>query len=211
MLGYLPKLNKLFLADKSLNVTAYTLHVSIINYQVTISFPFLPSFPSPFVHLSFLPLQTAVLRKDLAAAASILPNIPKEFHERISVFLEAQGHREAALDVAVDNDRKFDLAVSLSRLDIAMQIAAGTFFFFFFFEFALVFSSESSAAESSDYKWKQLADLALQNNQLAVAEQSLQRAEDVSGLLLLYIATANSVGLQVPSVQPRCLFISFSF
>lgn len=53
LLGYLPKINKLFLADKSFNVVAYTLHVSIINYQ------------------------TAVLRGDLDTAQSILPSIPK--------------------------------------------------------------------------------------------------------------------------------------
>ncbi len=151
LLGYLPKINKLFLADKALNVTAYTLHVSIINYQ------------------------TAVLRGDLNAAAAILPSIPKEFHERISQFLEAQGHKEAALAVCSDMDRKFELAVSLDRLDVAAEIAA---------------------AESSDYKWKQLADLALAQNNLPMAEKAMQRAEDVTGLLLLYLATANGVGLQ---------------
>ncbi len=36
LLGYLPKINKLFLADKSFNVVAYTLHVAIINYQTAV-------------------------------------------------------------------------------------------------------------------------------------------------------------------------------
>ena len=90
MLGYLPKLNRVFLADKSMNVTSYTLHVSIINYQTAVlrGFGF-----SPWILFFFGLCECFFWLGDLNAAAQILPSIPKEFHERISQFLEAQGHK----------------------------------------------------------------------------------------------------------------------
>ncbi len=54
-----------------------------------------------------------MLRGDLKTAESILPSIPREHHERVSQFLEAQGHREAALMVSTDLDHKFELALAL--------------------------------------------------------------------------------------------------
>lgn len=38
-------------------------------------------------------------------------------------FLEGQGLKDLALEVATDPDHKFDLALSLNRLDIALELA----------------------------------------------------------------------------------------
>jgi len=112
LLGYIPNNNRVYLIDKALNVVSYTLHISIINYQ------------------------TAILRADFEAAAKILPKIPEDQRTRIAHFLESQGLKEEALSVTVDPDHKFELALQLSRLEIAHEIA--------------------KTAES-EQKWKQLA------------------------------------------------------
>jgi len=124
LLGYIPRDNRLYLIDKSLNIVSYTLHLTIINYQ------------------------TAVLRKDFEEASKILPKIPNEHRNRIAQFLDAQGLKEQALEVSLDADHKFELAVQLGKLEIALEIA--------------------KTAES-EQKWKQLADLCLNNGKFSLA------------------------------------------
>jgi coatomer subunit beta' len=41
----------------------------------------------------------------------------------VARFLEGQGLKDLALEVATDPDHKFDLALSLNRLDIALELA----------------------------------------------------------------------------------------
>ena len=150
LLGYIPNNNRLYLIDKAFNVVSYSLHISIINYQ------------------------TAVLRDDFETANKILPKIPMEQRNRIALFLDTQGHKEQALEVSIDPDHKFELAVQLNKLEIAHQIAIEA---------------------ASEQKWKQLADLALQAGKFQLAEQSLLNAEDLGGLLLLYTSTADAKGM----------------
>jgi len=151
LLGYIPRDNRLYLLDKSLNIVSYTLHLTIVNYQ------------------------TAVLRKDFEEAQKILPKIPHEHRNRIAQFLDAQGLKEQALEVSLDSDHKFELAVQLGKLDIALDIA------------------KESATEQ---KWKQLADLAMNSGKFALAEKCMLSAEDINGLLLLYTCLGNSQGLE---------------
>lgn len=47
-----------------------------------------------------------MVRKDFASAASILPTIPAEEHNRIARFLEAQGYKREALAVATDPEHR---------------------------------------------------------------------------------------------------------
>lgn len=63
-------------------------------------------------------------------------------------FLESRGQTEKALQIATEPDYRFELAVSLSRLDLALEIAEG---------------SESEA------KWRQLGELALSSGKLDVS------------------------------------------
>lgn len=62
-------------------------------------------------------------------------------------FLESRGQSEKALEIATEPDYKFELAVNLGRLDLALEFAEG---------------SESEA------KWKQLGELALSSGKLDV-------------------------------------------
>ncbi|KAJ3482906.1 hypothetical protein NLI96_g6658 [Meripilus lineatus] len=101
LLGYIPAHNRVYLADKDVNVFSYTLSLNLVEYQ------------------------TAVLRGDLEGAAEILPSIPKEQRSKIASFLEGRGFKELALEVTTDPDQKFDLSLQLDDLDTAVEIARG--------------------------------------------------------------------------------------
>ena len=160
LLGYIAKLNKLFLSDKSRTIVTYTLHVAIINYQ------------------------TAVLRGDMESAEKLLPLIPKEMHNRVAQFLDAQGYKELALELAHDPDHKFELAMYLHKFEIAFEIAS---------------------KEQSDYKWKQLGDVAISLSNFPLAEKCLLSGGDLNALLLLYIISGNVEGLEKLSQQALLL------
>lgn len=67
----------------------------------------------------------------------------------VAKFLEGRGLPEQALEVATDPDYRFELAVQLGDLDIALSIAQ---------------TSESEA------KWRQLGELAMSAGKLDVRE-----------------------------------------
>ena len=125
--------------------------------------------------LSVLEYQTAVVRRDFEAAAAVLPQVPKDEYNRIARFLEAQGFKEEALSVATDPEHQFELAVGLGKLQQA-------------YEFTMQHPSE--------IKWKQIADLALLSSNMALAEECLAWAHDLSGMLLLYSSTGHAAGLE---------------
>ncbi|KAM7434521.1 Coatomer subunit beta' [Porites harrisoni] len=140
ILGYIPKDNKLYLSDKDMNVVGYSLLLSVLEYQ------------------------TAVMRQDFETAKQVLPTIPREQRNRVAHFLEKQGFKQQALVVSCDPEHRFDLAIQLSELKIAYEIA-----------------SESE----SEQKWKQLAELAISKCQFQLAQECLINAQDFGGLLLL--------------------------
>ena len=73
LLGYIPAHNRVYLADKDVNVYGYSLSLNLIEYQ------------------------TAILRDDLDTAAEILPTIPKEQRNKVARFLETRGVSDAVL------------------------------------------------------------------------------------------------------------------
>ncbi|GAA5990741.1 hypothetical protein JCM11641_006663 [Rhodosporidiobolus odoratus] len=101
LLGYLPGHNRIYLCDKDVNLYAYKLSLSVIEYQ------------------------TAILRGDLDAASEILPSVPVDQRNRIARFLEAQSSdlQPLALEISTDPDHKFDLAIQLDDLETALRIA----------------------------------------------------------------------------------------
>ncbi|GAA5930151.1 hypothetical protein JCM1841_000477, partial [Sporobolomyces salmonicolor] len=99
LLGYLPSHNRIYLCDKDVNLYAYSLSLSVIEYQ------------------------TAVLRNDLGAASEILETVPTDQRNRLARFLETQGLRELALEISTDPDHKFDLAIQLDDLATALDLA----------------------------------------------------------------------------------------
>uniref|UniRef100_A0A336LNK6 Coatomer subunit beta' n=1 Tax=Culicoides sonorensis TaxID=179676 RepID=A0A336LNK6_CULSO len=99
LLGYVPKDNRLYLGDKELNVTSFSLQLSVLEYQ------------------------TAVMRRDFETADRVLPTIPKEHRTRVAHFLEKQGFKEQALQVSTDPEHCFELALSIGNLTIAHALA----------------------------------------------------------------------------------------
>ena len=71
LLGYIPAHNRIYVCDKDVNVFAYSLSLSVIEYQ------------------------TAILRGDTATAESLLPSIANDQRNRIARFLEAQGKADS--------------------------------------------------------------------------------------------------------------------
>ncbi|KAJ8454501.1 hypothetical protein ONZ45_g19281 [Pleurotus djamor] len=98
-LGYIPAHNRVYLADKDVNIYSYSLSLNMVEYQ------------------------TAVLRGDMEAAAEILPTLPKEQLNKVARFLEGRDFKELALSITTDPDHKFDLSLQLDDLDSAVEIA----------------------------------------------------------------------------------------
>jgi coatomer subunit beta' len=95
---------------------------------------------------------------------------------RVAKFLEARGHVEKALEIAQDADYRFELAVQLDKVDVAVSIAEQL---------------------GSETRWKQLGEMALADGRLELAERCLGQAGDVSGMLLMHSATGNHEGMKV--------------
>ena len=86
--------NRVFLADKELNIVSYSIELSVLRYQ------------------------TAVMREDFDTANEVLPGIPKESRARVAHFLEKQGFKKQALAVTTDPEHQFDLALQVHFLII---------------------------------------------------------------------------------------------
>lgn len=151
LLGYMPKENRLYCIDKEHNVVSFTLLLAVLEFK------------------------TAVVRGALdIAKAKVLPRIPVPEHNKLARFLESQGLREDALELATDPDYRCDLAVSLGRLDLATEIAR---------------------EHPSELKWQQLADLATMKGDFVLAEECMTACQDFSGLLTLHAARSDRESL----------------
>jgi len=151
LLGYWNTTNRLYLTDKDLTIVSYQLHMSVIEYQ------------------------TAVMKGDLATADRVMPSIPRDQRSRVAHFLEKQGFKEYALAVSTDPDHRFDLALTLDKLDVARVIALDA---------------------GSEQKWKQLGDKALAACQFTLAQEAFEHAKDFSTLLLIYTAGGKAAKLK---------------
>lgn len=151
LLGYLPRDGRAYIADKDVNVTSFALSLRVVEYQ------------------------TLVLRGDMDTAAELLEDIPADQKNKIARFLEGQGYKEMALDVATDPEHRFDLALALNNLPVALEIAK---------------------AANAEHRWKTVGDAALTAWNIVLAEECFVNAKDLGSLLLVYTATANAAGLR---------------
>lgn len=154
LLGYLSKYNRIYLLDKEYNVISYQLHVSVMQYE------------------------SAILAGDLELAAQQLAEVPKEFYNKLAQFLDRQGKselKEIAITLTNDPEHKFQLAMELGKLNIALEIAE---------------------LEQSDQKWRQIGGIALSDCNFELAEKCLLQGKDFSGLLLLYSCTGDKEGMK---------------
>jgi coatomer subunit beta' len=146
------------LADKDVNVTSFALSLPVLEYQ------------------------TLVLREDMETAAELLPTIPNDQLNKIARFLEGQGHKELALEVATDPEHKFDLALALNQLDTALELAR---------------------AADVEHKWKTVGDSALAAWDVALAAECFTHAKDLGSLLLLHSSTGDREGLAALAKQAQ--------
>ena len=102
LLGYIARDGRIYLADKDANVISYALSLAFVEYQ------------------------TVVLRGDLDAAEEVLSTIPADQMPKVARFLDGQGLKEKALEVATDPEQRFDLALQVGKLDVASSLAEGT-------------------------------------------------------------------------------------
>jgi coatomer subunit beta' len=156
ILGYIQRDSRIYLADKEVNVTSFSLSLPVLEYQ------------------------TLVLREDMDTAAELLPSIPEDQLNKIARFLEGQGHKELALEVATDPEHKFELALALNQLDIALSLA-----------------KEADV----DHKWKTVGDAALAAWDVGLAANCFAHAKDLGSLLLVYSSTSDREGLASLSAQ----------
>ncbi|KAG6096743.1 hypothetical protein E4U30_001251 [Claviceps sp. LM220 group G6] len=156
ILGYIQRDSKIYLADKDVNVTSFGLSLPVLEYQ------------------------TLVLREDMETAAELLSTIPSDQLNKIARFLEGQGHKELALDVATDPEHKFDLALSLNQLDTALELAR---------------------AADVEHKWKTVGDSALAAWNVVLAAECFTHAKDLGSLLLLHSSTGDRDGLRALAKQ----------
>lgn len=87
------------MVDKNFNVYAYSLFLSVVNYQ------------------------SAILNEDLHGAEIYFKEIPETQYTKLAKFLESNEKKDLAFDITPDQDHKFDLAISLSKTDAAYKIA----------------------------------------------------------------------------------------
>lgn len=104
----------------------------------------------------------------------MLPEIPEDQRAKIARFLEGQGYKEQALEVATDKEHRFELALGLGQLEIALELAREA---------------------DVEHKWKTVGDAALNGWDMKLAEECFLHARDLGSLLLLYSASANADGL----------------
>jgi coatomer subunit beta' len=150
LLRYLQRDERVYLCDKDVGVVSYRLSTALLSYQ------------------------TLVLRGEIDAAQELLAEVPEDQMNKIARFLEAQGQKELALDVATDPEHRFELALSLNNLSVALEIAR---------------LSDIQA------KWSAVADKALEAWDVKLAEECFLHAKDLGSLLLLYTSSGNLEGL----------------
>ncbi|CAG8218511.1 unnamed protein product [Penicillium salamii] len=156
VLGYLPRDGRIYLADKDVNAVSFGLSLSMVEYQ------------------------TVVLRGDMDMASELLKDVPQDQMNKVARFLEGQGYKEMALEVATDPEHRFDLALALNDLETALQIAREA---------------------NVEHKWKIVGDAALAGWNLALAQECFTNAKDFGSLLLLHTASSNREGLKSLAAQ----------
>jgi coatomer subunit beta' len=156
ILGYIQRDSRIYLCDKDVNVTSFSLSISVLEYQ------------------------TLVLRGDMETAEELLPSVPTDQLNKIARFLEGQGHKELALSIATDPEHKFDLALALGQLPIALELAR---------------------VANVEHKWKTVGDAALTAWDVALAADCFKNAKDLGSLLLLHTSTGDREGLRALAEQ----------
>lgn len=141
LLGYLASSNKIYLMNKNFNLISYTFPLSFVNYQM------------------------AIMKKKFEQADKLFTQIPPEYLERVTNFLEKFEYHELSYKLCQNPSQKFSLAIKLKKLKDARILVAET---------------------PNPEKWKMVADLSFELGEFRHAEEAMVAAKDYQGLLLYY-------------------------
>lgn len=161
VLGYVSQQNRLYLVNKSLKITSYELLSSVIQAQREIvdSDPTLTT-KSP----------------DYKKLKETLENVPENHKGKIAKFLESMNFKEIAYEVAVDEEHRFDLAISLNKINDAFRIAE---------------------KDIHNYeKLRKIGDIALKLGDINLAENCYKLSNDYNSLLLIYSCLGDAEGMK---------------
>ena len=153
VLGYLPEHGRVYCSDRGLNVSSFQLDLNLVKYK------------------------SAIVGHDFATAESLFASIPEKQHTKIARFLENQGFRSEALEITKDGEHKFELALSIGKLEVVSK---------------LVDELTSLDPASIAAKRRLIGDKAVEIGDLKLAETSYLAAGDSSSLLLIASCTGDA-------------------
>ena len=136
IVGYIQKYQKLILCDSSYNFSSYEIPISVLDFLIdgTLGNPL-----------------------DLSV-------IPEGWNSRISTFLETLGMYKEALQICDNDDKRFEYALKLNNIKLAIEIAQKT---------------------SSMQQWRLLTTIAMKEGKINILEEALRKSGDENSLLLV--------------------------
>lgn len=155
ILGFVPELDRIFLVDR---------HHNLISFRFPLSY-------AQYMH--------AISRREFDLASEIFKKVPVEVHSKLGRFLEAQGHKETALQVTRDLDHKFELGLSLDRLNVCTEVLQEM-------------ANCGTQPDVLKAHWTRLGDAAIEKGNLSHATACYKQSEDVDGLFMIGAATADT-------------------
>ncbi len=167
MLGFYQASGKIFFMTKSFQLMGVNFPISFINYQ------------------------GLIIKKDYEKASALHKDIPVEYHEKVCRFLEKFDLYELSYSLTTNQQKKFELAIKLRKLEDAIVICTNM---------------------NNKDNWKITADLAMDLGEFKLAEESMKMACDYSGLLMYYSCISNKEKLhELADVASSEGFYNISF
>lgn len=124
--------------------------------------------------MDLIEYQTKVLAGQMEEAEFLLSKMPEKSLGQVAKFLDNNGFKDEALKVAIDPEHRFELAMNLKKLDVAIGLMDKV---------------------GSVERWNQLGNVALGLWNYSFAEECFQKAVNLPSLLLLYTSQGNKAGL----------------
>lgn len=192
ILGYVKEIQRIILMSKDFNCVSYSLDLNYIEYQ------------------------SCIINKDFDTAENVYwGKIPSSLHTKIARFLEIQGYKEKALSITDDQDQRFDLALSLGKLEMCISIlqdiqlkdqseGSSNIFGFGGSTATEPISSRSPQDDISNVnkkRWKVLGDIALEKGRFSMAIACYREVQDLDSLLLIYSCIGDTEGLEYVAIM----------
>ncbi|XP_026191680.1 coatomer subunit beta'-1 [Cyclospora cayetanensis] len=180
ILAVIPEQNRIFLISPSHALYVYSLNQASIQYQV------------------------AVARGDLESAKAIFPQLPVEAYDEAARALQAHGYAEEALEVARDEQLRFELALAIGALSLLavhlhavfnfphMQLSLAILWkLLLLSQCAELIRSSTSAPAVQRQRWAAVGDAALQKGYFSLAAAAFWECKDYPSLLLMYSSSGD--------------------